>query len=390
MSTPVAIDRSWLEETLLALLRTPSSVPAGATEVEPGDPAIVRAVEDVVLPLIEALQPDEIRRHPSGDVAARFGPDREDGLLLQTYIVSQHGNLMDDPHAGQIVDGASLGLSGPTAVGQGANQNKGPMASALTALRQVPRDLSRPVWLAVNTEGKSSHGGSRRIIDDLGVRAAWGIVSIGTDLGVSIGNRGRVDVVVTVPGASCHSSQPWLGSNPIEGAADVVTALRTAPLPQPHDHLGPSSATPYQVAVHPVAPHTIPSEARVVVDRRVLPGEEVATAVRQLKEHLQASVDADIEVREGVSMLPAAVAEDAPVVEALRSSVQAAGRPSPAFWSLNTFDAGYACAKGIPTCMFGPGKRSFAKGVTAAEAVTIEDCSIAAAALHDTVVALCS
>lgn len=385
---PGTVDVGWLQDVLLELLRTPTGVPPGTTEVLPGDAGILAAVNDTILPMVESLGPEEVRRSDAGDVAARFGPPGDDGLLVQTYVVSQHGNLMEDPHAGRVVDGSAYGLEGPCAVGQGANQNKGPMAAALSAVRGL-RDLARPVWLTLNTEGRSSHGGSMRILDGLEVRASWGIVSIGTDLSVSLGNRGRADVLVTVRGESCHSSQPWLGDNPIERAADVVTALRTAPLPEAHPELGPASATPYQVVCHPVAPHTIPEQARVVVDRRLLPGETVASAVDGLRIHLQATVGDEVAVDEGAWMLPAVVDAAAPVVDLLCQGVAATGRAGATFWSLNAFDAGYACAKGIPTVMFGPGRRSFAKDVTAAEVVTLHDCAAAAETLRRTAVALC-
>lgn len=385
---PGTVDLGWLRDALLELLRTPTGVPSGQTEVLPGDAAILAAVDGTILPLVESLGPEEVRRSDAGDVAARFGPPGDDGLLVQTYVVSQHGNLMDDPHAGRVVDGSAYGLDGPCAVGQGANQNKGPMAAALSAVREL-RALSRPVWLTLNTEGRSSHGGSMRILDGLEVGASWGVVSIGTDLRVSLGNRGRVDVLVTVPGESCHSSQPWLGSNPIERAADVVRALRTAPLPEAHPELGPASATPYQLVCHPVAPHTIPEQARVIVDRRLLPGETVNAAVGGLRAHLQAEVDDEVDVDEGAWMLPAVVDAAAPVVDHLRQGLAATGRERATFWSLNAFDAGYACAKGIPSVMFGPGRRSFAKGVTAAEVVALDDCAAAAEALRRTAVALC-
>lgn len=384
-------DGRWLEAVLVELLRTPTGVPDGQTALAPGDPMILEAIERVILPRLQSLEPDEVRRHPLGDVLVRFGPPGDDGLLLLTYVVSQHGNLMDDPLAGRIVDGTDVGLNGRCAVGQGATQNKGPMAAVLAALRQVDRGaLERPVWVAVNTEGRSSHGGSRRIIDDLGAQAAWGVIAIGTDLGVSLGNRGRVDAEVIVAGESCHSSQPWLGSNAIEGAADVIVALRSTPLPAAHPELGSASATPYQVACSPVAPHTIPSSARIVVDRRLLPGEDVASAVTALRAHLEASVAAPLEVREGESMLPAIVAEDAPVTMALREGVAGARGHSAAFWSRNTFDAGYGCARGIPTCMFGPGKRNFGTGVTQAEVVALDDCRVAADALAHAARVLCA
>jgi acetylornithine deacetylase len=352
-------DLEWMRDVVVEVLRAPSQVPAGQTEIRPGDPMIAAVVSDVVLPRIEELCPAEVRRHPDGDVAARFGPKGDRGLLLQTYIVSQHANMMDAGKAGTVIPG-----DGPlraTVLGQGASQNKGAMAAALTALRSLPDDLDQPVWLTVNTEGKSSHDGSRRILDDLGVTAASGIIVTGTDLRVSLGNRGRVDVNLTVDGKSSHSSQPWLGANPIEDAADLVRYLRTLPLPERHPVFGPVTATPYQFACYPLSPHTIPAQVRLVIDRRLLPGESPEAAVEDLRSHLTAALPgARLRIKTGEVMLPALVADDAPVVTALRDGLMSCGRTGDlTFWSMNTFDAGYACSKGIPTVMFGPGRRHF-------------------------------
>lgn len=388
------IEAAWLEAFLVRLLATSTEVTEGRTEIQPGDPRIVAAVDEVVMPAIAELEPDEVRRHEAGDVAARFGPDRDDGLLLQTYIVSQHANLMDDPHAARVVDGAEFGLAaGPHAVGQGATQNKGPMASAFAAVLAARGVSERPVWLCVNTEGKSSHDGSRRIIEDLGVTAASGIVAFGTDLRVSLGNRGRVDVHVEVRGRSSHSSQPWLGDNPIETAGDVIVALREVPRAEPHPTLGPTTVTPYQLSCHPVAPHTIPETAHLVVDRRLLPGESPEGAVSALEAHLARSLpDADLHVEAGVAMMPAVVSETSAVVAALLAGIAASGDREPeTFWSMNAFDAGYACAKGIPTPMFGPGKRGFAgAGLVGVDLVALEDCEIGAGALASAITALCA
>lgn len=352
-------DVEWLRDVAVDVLRAPSQVPDGQTEMQPGDPALAAVVSDVILPRIEELRPAEIRQHPAGDVAARFGPDGDSGLLLQTYIVSQHANLMEPEKSGTVV--TEGGLMEAQIFGQGASQNKGALAAALTVLRTLPKDLEQPIWLTVNTEGKSSHDGSRRILDDLGVTAASGILAVGTDLWVSLGNRGRVDVKLTVEGESSHSSQPWLGSNPIEDAADVVRSLRTLPLPEKHEALGPVTATPYQLVCHPVSPHTIPMKVQLIVDRRLLPGESPTAAVEELRSHLAHAVPkVRLKVEMGEAMLPAVVADDSPVVTALREGLRSHGvSGGHTLWSKNTFDAGYACLKGIPTVMFGPGRRRF-------------------------------
>jgi acetylornithine deacetylase/succinyl-diaminopimelate desuccinylase-like protein len=201
------------------------------------------------------------------------------------------------------------------------------MASAFAAVRARPAELARPVWLVVNTEGMSSHAGSRRVLDELGVRAAWGIVAFGTDLRVSLGNRGRVDVQVRVAGRSSHSSQPWLGTNPIEGAADVIRALRSIPTVDPHPDLGPATTTPYGISCFPVAPHTIPERATIVVDRRLLPGGTAEDAVVEIREHLIKELpDTTVVVEPGVSMLPAAVDPHAPIVTSLLEGIERATR----------------------------------------------------------------
>jgi succinyl-diaminopimelate desuccinylase len=380
---------SWVEGFLLELLRAPTQVPLGETEVEPGDPRIVEAVEDVLLPRLVELGPDELRRHDKGDIAARFGPDTHDGLLLQTYVVSQHANLGGDPSTSRLADGSEFGVDGVCAVGQGATQNKGPMASAFASLLGPNLNLRRPVWLAVNTEGRSSHGGSSRIIDDLAVSVACGIVAFGTDMRVSLGNRGRVDVEVHVKGESSHSSQPWLGRNPIELAADVVTRLRTLPLPDEHAVLGGASATPYQFSCRPVAPHTIPNEVHIVVDRRLLPGENASQAAEGIKRHLS-PWSTELDIAAGVSMLPAEVAAEERVVRVLLEGLKAEGRPPETFLSANTFDAGYACSKGIPTPMFGPGRRGFAgAGLIGADMIPVSECAVAARVLRHAIRGVC-
>lgn len=378
-----------VESLLMALLAVDTAVPEGQTEVAPGDPRILQAVNDVLMPLVEQLDPDEVRRHSDGEVAVRFGPAGNAGLLIQTYVVSQHGNLMDEATRPRVVDGGPLGLSGPAVIGQGANQNKGPMVAALRALASRPAGLTRPVWLTLNLEGRSSHGGSRRLLDELEVRAAAGVVCIGTDLAVSVANRGRVDVVVEIAGASAHSSQPWLGSNPLEGVADIITALRHLPLPADHPDLGGVTATPFRIQTWPIAPHTLPAGARVVVDRRLLPGEDPDAAVNAVREHVS-SLDHDVTVTAGEVMLPAEVDPASPVVAALVEALQTlAGREGRVVLSKNTFDAGWACHRGIPTVMFGPGRRHFDAGVTAAEAVSIQDCEDAAVTLQGVMVTLC-
>jgi acetylornithine deacetylase/succinyl-diaminopimelate desuccinylase-like protein len=374
-----------LEATLVRLLQTPTGVPPGQTEIAPGDPAVTAAVADVIRPLVEELRPERIDVDADGNLVARFGPEPDAGALLLVYVVSQHAHEMAEPYAGRIVDGAPYGLAGRSVLGQGATQNKGPMAAVLEALRDLA-GLRTGVTLAVNSEGRSSHGGSKALIDRLGARGAWGLVATGTDLRVPVGNRGRVDVRIEVLGDSAHSSQPWLGANPIPIAAEVVGRLDALGLPQPHPDLGTASVTPYQLRCDPVAPHTIPRRVEVVVDRRLLPGEDPHAAVVAIRAALPTAKGLEVRADAGALMWPALVDPSHPAVQALVRGVQAAGRNSGTFYSLNTFDAGYPCRAGIPTVMFGPGRRRFGgDGLLADDVVAVDDCVVAADAIRNAI-----
>jgi acetylornithine deacetylase/succinyl-diaminopimelate desuccinylase-like protein len=90
----------------------------------------------------------------------------------------------------------------------------------------------------------------------------------------------------------------------------------------------------------------------MVIDRRLLPGDEPDDAVAEIAAALDGL---DVVVRRGATMLPALVGDDATVVTALQAGAeQALGSRLETFYPPSSFDAGYACGLGVPTVMCGP------------------------------------
>jgi acetylornithine deacetylase/succinyl-diaminopimelate desuccinylase-like protein len=174
------------------------------------------------------------------------------------------------------------------------------------------------------------------------------VLTVGTRNQISIGNRGRVDLHVEIHGESTHSSvADSLGRNPIPLVAEVLRRVESMPLDRSgHPQLGPRSILPYKLTSGPIAPHTTPSWCRIVFDRRMLPGDDPEAIVQDVAAAL---TGLDVSVTQGATMLPALVDEDAHVVRALL----AAGAHG-TFVPRSTFDAGYACALGVPAVMCGP------------------------------------
>jgi acetylornithine deacetylase/succinyl-diaminopimelate desuccinylase-like protein len=241
-------------------------------------------------------------------------------------------------------------------VGLGASQSKSGLAAVAAAVRLLQEqdvDLSGRVTLAISSEGSSSHRSAQSLYSGFDPLPAGAVLAVGTENRITLGNRGRADVLVEIRGQATHSSAAELGQNPILLVGEVQERIAGLPLdPTPHDRLGVRSIVPYKLVCGPVAPHTIPSWCELVLDRRLLPADDPKTVVAEVARVLEGL---PVTVREGPVMLPALVEEsDAVVVALQRGAEQALGRPLETLYPPYTYDAGYPCSLGVPTVMFGP------------------------------------
>jgi acetylornithine deacetylase/succinyl-diaminopimelate desuccinylase-like protein len=353
-------DDRFVLETLQALARTPADVPLGRNEIEPTDPRLAHYVHDVVRPMVERLGPRTLAVDELNNLIAGFGADvASPSVLVMAYTTAQHGNYTDEALEGRVMSGAPYGVDGDCVFGKGTSQNKGALAAALGALK-ILADGAAPlrgrVVLVVNAESQSSHRCSMRIFDGHGVRADLGWLAIGSPR-IVLGHRGRVDIQLTVRGAPGHSSEPHRGRNAIWGLAEALTRIRELKqrLTRQHPDLGGEQLEPYKLVTAPIAPHTMPGEAHLTLDRRLLPDTDADDAVEEVRRALGEIPPYELVVRKGAHHLPYRVPADHPVVRALADAHRAVrGAPPEAGYAPFAFDAGYANARGIPTVMFGP------------------------------------
>ena len=227
-----ALDRRFLLDTLLGLGSVPTDVPVGFdTLIDPDDPKLVHYVQEVMRPRLIAEGADDLIDAGRNELVLRLGSgERDRCLLIQNYTPAQHHNLMERPFDARVADGAAYGREGPVAVGQGVSQNKAHQAVMLAVLRLL-RELGTPLrgqlYWTVNNEGRSSHDCTNAILERLDRRPDFAMLQLNQQMSISLGNRGRVDVDVTLRGRTTHSSTPDAGANAIEGAALVVERLRT-------------------------------------------------------------------------------------------------------------------------------------------------------------------
>lgn len=351
------LDRPYLSEMASTFARVPTDVPIGLdTFMEPDDPKLVHYVQAVLRPRLAPLG-SAIIDAPRNNLIAAVGSGRSGRVvLLQNYTVTQHHNLMPDPFSGSIGSARAFGFDEPAVFGQGVSQNKvhqAVMLAVLKLIRDARVQLDGRLYWAVNNEGRSSHDCSDAILSVLPERPEFCILQIG-GLRISLGNRGRVDVNVHVRGKAAHSSSPESGASAIDGANLVLNRLRTLTWTDGHPILGRRQAIVYKIGFEPIAPHTLPSDAFLTVDRRLLPGDDPREAAAEIERAIGDLGPFTVSVTEGSHMSPALVAGDDPGVLALAEAhLVMTGREAETYYGQGTFDAGGPFRAGIPTVMYG-------------------------------------
>jgi acetylornithine deacetylase/succinyl-diaminopimelate desuccinylase-like protein len=368
------LDHGYLVEMLSGLAKVPTEVPLGfQTLIEPDDPKLVHYVQDVLRPELLRLGVYDLVDAPRNNLVAQLGTGQtSQTLLIQNYTPAQHHNLMDDPFSGKVGNATAYGCDEPSVFGQGVSQNKAHQAVMLAVIKLLKSsglELRGRLYWAINNEGRSSHACSYAIIEALDEKPSFGIIQFGTDLTLSLGNRGRVDVNIHVQGVASHSSVPEEGLSAIEGAHEVIQRLKTLSWSARHPLLGGRHAIPYKIRYEPVAPHTLPSDAYITVDRRLLPGDDVDEATQEIRDAIGSLSPYKVTVQRGVHMLPALVDEADPGVQALQeANATVRSRRAETRYGKGTFDAGGLCALGVPTVMFGA---SGGVGITGTDYVPI-------------------
>jgi acetylornithine deacetylase len=323
------------------------------------EPQVLALISEVVKPELEraGLHPfiDKI-----GNLVLQIkGREPSGRLMLVGYAMNAAPSTMPNPYSGEIVDGAPYTLDGECVWGRGACEQKGSLAAMMAALRFIgltKAELPSDLYFVVSTAGETGrHDSLAYVLDHGNVNADWCIIDGPPE--IQLGNKGRVDVLVTVKGKQAHSSRPWEGINAIDGAMNVLQKLQPLmPYPETraHPELGKVSLTPNAIESFPKATHTIQSECRIMFDRRLLPGDDPVKAIEQMKDAIGKIDPFEIIVEPRDFMYPSEIGNDAEVVEALEQGIRTMLGYEPRFsFSAAANDTGLFNFRGIQAINYG-------------------------------------
>lgn len=346
-----------------------------------------------VLQEMEHLGLRDVRIDRIGNVVGWVG--REDGPLLMlnghmdTVTITHPATWHYDPF-GAVVERRRL-------YGLGACDMKGGLAAMLYGAYLLRRtnlpSRGRVVVACVVQEEPCEGLASRVLVEEEDIRPDWVLIAEPTGMNIARGQRGRMELEITVHGRAAHASRPDLGENAIYAAARLIFGLELLAGQLGDDpFLGPGTLAVTDIRSQGSSRNAIPDRCNLVVDRRLTLGETEAMALAEIQRVIaRESVRADIRLAEfsatsytGYSahirkVYPSWVIEEThPLVTALLRAARArlGRRPSIGRWAFSTEGAYTAGIAGIPTVGFGPGDPDRAHTVD--EWVDIDDICAAA------------
>jgi acetylornithine deacetylase/succinyl-diaminopimelate desuccinylase-like protein len=365
------ISRERAKELLVELVKVPSP----QTELLEDEPLLKAFIRNAIEPRLRAMGFADIRYDSMGNLIAAYGAGTSGkSLMLIGNAMNQPASTMPNPYDGDVVDGAKYGLPGECVMGKGASEQKANLAAMLHAMETVIASKAaiagKLIFTCCLSGETGKHDAIRSVVEGAGVRADMAVLG-GTGLTVTLGNRGRIDVFVTVKGSPCHSSRPWDGVNAITGASEAIRRLLDkVKLDKNHPQLGAQTLTVNHIRSFPDSTHTVQERCEFTLDRRLLPGEDpneafaeierIAKEVEQIKDPVSGK-PYGVEVRLGPFMYPSLVTTESNVVRAiLRASEIMLGAPAQTIYSPAAFDQGYLNHIGIETANYGAGEHQYA------------------------------
>lgn len=255
--------------------------------------------------------------------------------------------------------------------GRGATDMKGGVAAmCCAAWRAAQAGLSGEVVIAAVVDEEWKSAGTRGLIDR-GVRADACIVTEPTRLAIAPAHKGFTWTEVTFTGRAAHGSRYDVGVDAIRHAGLVLAELdrveREELVRHTHPLLGHASLHASSVSGGS-GWSTYPDRCVIEIERRTVPGESPAYAVREMEEvvaRVAKSIPAmRAETRHIFSQWPSDVAVDAPIVRALDQALRSSGEPVSVEGLSAWTDAALLNAAGIPAICYGPGDISLAHSAT--------------------------
>ncbi|MFB6144858.1 MAG: M20 family metallopeptidase [Candidatus Nanohaloarchaea archaeon] len=185
-------------------------------------------------------------------------------------------------------------------IGLGALDMKSGNLAILEATENIPDGVKVKVAFGVDEEYMSK--GSTALVKEKWASDADILIVPEKDdkvthKDIGMGRRGRISIDVRVKGESAHAAHPEKGKNAIKESKKLIREIEKIELGSDKD-LGKGELT-IRSMKSDAGSLSIPDEAKMIIDRHMVPGETIEGCINQIREAVEtAEVDAEVKLRD--------------------------------------------------------------------------------------------
>ena len=308
-----------------------------------------------------------------GNVIGKIGEGRTRIIFdahIDTVGIGDRSSWRFDPYAGDFKAGKVYG--------HGAANNKGGLAAIVYAgaiMHELDLLGDCTVYIVGSIQAEECEGLAYKALFDVEkLYPHFVVLSMPTGMRIARGQRGRAEYRITLRGQPVHASTPDKGFNAIYSMASIIDNVRQLNDKLPVDPLlGKATVAVTHMGADYNGPNALPESCHVIVDRRLLPGEQSKKVMAQLKECCKGT-RAKVEVVEydeasyrGLRLpmekyFPTwTLDENHPLIEAAEDSYRSIFKKKPQLdvYTMSTSGAYTMGIAKVPTFGFGPSEESF-------------------------------
>lgn len=369
-------DPDALKQTVVRIARTPCP----QTELYEREPLILKAIRETYRPAFERYGCDTWIDDYGNLIATQGEGTTGKSVMFLSYAMAWTEGTMPNPWSGEVLDGAQFGVSGEVVWGRGGSEYHPTNAAILECARMIHAagvPIKGKIIYVVSSAGHTSSGDpALRLVYNDNLSADMCVMP-GNNF-VVLGNHGRLDLRLNVFGKSVHSGgELSAGSNAIEGGLEAIHRLnKIMPFPpkgKKDPEMGQGRLSIIGLASYPFSPgyhngvgsggHTLQNLMRVMLDRRLVPDEDVHDAIAEIRAAVGDLSPWRVTFERGAYQLPTKHAKDSPIIKSVAEAYEVMLERKPEYAYVQyTIDAGFTNMLGIPTVMWGGIDMRFAHG----------------------------
>ena len=345
---------------LVDLVHLPSVNPMGRTDIP-----LSLVDESRVTDYLEA----RLREIGASYERIEVAPGRDNLVATYEPINTPTATILWEAHQDTVpTDGMTIDPFGSVVekgrlYGRGACDVKAGIAAMLAAFSRLV--IERPagntrVILAFTVDEEHTFLGVQCLVSQK-LNVDFAIAAEPTELNVVTSHKGVARWQLETTGVACHSSRPEDGVNAVYRMAKLLGGIEAYASKLRLAHTDPRLGEP-TISLGRIeggtSPNTVPDFCRVILDRRLLPGESTLVAVSDLDEFLKSYPGVDFPFTTHAPHLdcPPLAASDSPWVDRLATVASSVtGRTTKRLAVPYGTDASTIAEAGIPAVVFGPG-----------------------------------